>query len=208
MTTPVGAPNADFRSMKLASLVRNSWMMATRGAFALAFGAVLSLWPDPTLPLVVVLFAIYAMLDGAWAIGAAIWACDRRRFETWPVALEGLASLVLGAVALLWPLVPREFISFVAIWGVVTGALELLTALAVPRHRATHWLMGSAGICSVFLAVLVMLIPLADAVSIVYLIASYAIIFGVLTMSAAVRFRDTHAGDMVLDRRASHIDRP
>jgi uncharacterized membrane protein HdeD (DUF308 family) len=179
--------------MTMASLVRNWWMMATRGAFAMAFGGVLSLWPNPTLPLVVLLFAVYAMVDGAWAIGAATWASERgRRFETWPVALEGLASLVLGAVALLWPFVPREFIYVVAIWGIVTGALELLTALAVPRHRATHWLMGTSAICSLFLAVLVMLVPLADAASIVYLIAAYAIVFGVLTMSAAVRFRDTH----------------
>jgi uncharacterized membrane protein HdeD (DUF308 family) len=189
--------------MRMASLVRNWWMMATRGAFALAFGAVLSLWPDPTLPLVVVVFAIYAMLDGAWGIGAAMWAFERgRRFETWPVALEGLVSLVLGVVALLWPFVPRAFIYFVAIWGVVTGALELLTALAVPRHRAAHWLMGTGGICSLFLAVLMLLVPLADAASMVYLIASYAIIFGALTMSAAVRFRDTH------DRRAAHVGRP
>ena len=189
--------------MSMAPLVRNWWMIATRGALALAFGAVLSLWPNPTLPLVVVLFAIYAMLDGAWGIGAAVWASERgRRFETWPVALEGLVSLVLGVVALRWPFLPREFIYFVAIWGVVTGALELLTALAVPRHRAAHWLMATGGLCSLFLAVLVLLIRRADAVSIVYLIASYAIVFGALTMSAAVGFRDTHA------RRASHVDQP
>lgn len=193
----------------MASLVRNWWMMAARGALAMTFGGVLSLWPNATLPLVVVLFAIYAMVDGAWAIGAATWAFERgRRFETWPVVLEGLASLILGAVALLWPLVPREFIYFVAIWGIVTGALELLTALAVPRHRATHWLMGTSGVCSLFLAVLVMLIPLADAASVVYLIASYAIIFGVLMMSAAVRFRDTHVIDVTLERRVPHIKRP
>jgi uncharacterized membrane protein HdeD (DUF308 family) len=180
-------------AMTMSALVRNWWMMAARGLFAMAFGAVLSLWPNPTLPLVVMLFAVYAMLDGAWAIGAATWASGRgRRFETWPVALEGFASFGLGAVALLWPFVPRGLIYVVAIWGLVTGALELLTALAVPRQRATHWLLGTSAVCSLFLAVLVMLVPFADAVSMVYLIAAYAIVFGVLTMSAAVRFRDTH----------------
>jgi uncharacterized membrane protein HdeD (DUF308 family) len=187
------APVRRLRAMRMAPLVRNWWMMATRGALAMAFGAVLSLWPNATLPVVVVVFAVYAILDGAWAIGAATWASERgRRFETWPVALEGLVSVGIGAVALLWPFVPRTFVHIVAVWGIVTGALELLTALAVPRERAAHWLMGTSGVCSIFLAVLVLLIPLADEASVVSLIAAYAIVFGVVTMSAAVRFRDTH----------------
>ena len=131
--------------MRMAALVRNWWMMAARGVFAMAFGAVLSLWPGVTLPVVVVLFSAYAMLDGAWAIGAAVWAAERgRRWDAWPVALEGIASLAIGGVALVSPSVPRQLIYVVAFWGLVTGGLELLTALSVPRHRALHWIMGTA----------------------------------------------------------------
>jgi uncharacterized membrane protein HdeD (DUF308 family) len=179
--------------MSMATLVRNWWMMAARGVFAMAFGAVLVFWPSVTLPLVVVLFAGYAMLDGLWAVGAATWAAERgRRWEAWPVALEGLASFAIGVVALVSPLVPRQFIYVIAFWGLVTGGLELMTALAVPRHRALHWLMATAAVSSLFLAALIMLVPLADAASGVALIAVYTIIFGVLMISAAVRFRDAH----------------
>jgi uncharacterized membrane protein HdeD (DUF308 family) len=166
-------------------------MMAIRGALAMAFGATVALWPDVSLPVVVVLFALYAILDGAWAIGAATWTSERGfALDAWPVALEGLFGVVVGAMALVWPSVPRDFVHVVALWGAATGALELLISPFVPRDRAAHWLLATAGVCSVFLAVLVLLLPLAGGALVVRLVASYAIIFGVLVMSAAVGFRD------------------
>jgi uncharacterized membrane protein HdeD (DUF308 family) len=177
----------------MATLVRNWWMMAARGVFAMAFGAVLVLWPTVTLSVVVALFAAYAMLDGAWAMAAATWTAERgRRWDAWPVAVEGLASLAIGVLALVSPWVPRQWIYVIAFWGLVTGGLELLTALAMPRQRAVLWIMGTAAVSSLFLAALIMLVPLADAASGVALIAAYTITFGVLMISAAVRFRDAH----------------
>jgi uncharacterized membrane protein HdeD (DUF308 family) len=177
--------------MTAAALMSRWWMMATRGGLALAFGGMISLWPNPTLPFVVVLFALYAMVDGAWAIISAVSVSERGHWlDPWPVALEGAISVAIGAVALWWPSVPHEFVQIVAMWGVITGALELLTASALPRSRAAHWLMGTSGICSIVLAMLMLLIPLADATHVMYLIAAYGIIFGVLTMSGAVHFRD------------------
>lgn len=76
--------------MRATALAPKWWMMVTRGALALAFGGAISLWPNPTLPFVVVLFASYAMLDGAWAIAAAVSVSQRGRWlARWPVALGG-----------------------------------------------------------------------------------------------------------------------
>jgi uncharacterized membrane protein HdeD (DUF308 family) len=195
--------------MTMTTLVRNWRLMAARGVFAMAFGAVLALWPTATLSFVVVLFAGYAMLDGLWAVGAATWAGERgRRWDAWPVALEGLVSFAIGVAALVSPWVPRQFIYFVAFWGLVTGALELVTALAVPRDRAVHWLMGTAAVSSLFLAALIMLVPQADTASGVALVAAYTIIFGCLMISAAVRFRDMHRKAATLHRSAVMSGRP
>ena len=186
--------------MTMKTLVRNWRLMAARGVFAMAFGAVLALWPTATLSFVAVLFAGDAMLDGLWAVGAAMWAGERgRRWDAWPVALEGLASFAIGVAALVSPWVPRQFIYFVAFWGLVTGALELVTALTVPRDRAVHWLMGTAAVSSLFLAALIMFVPQADTASGVALVAAYTIIFGCLMISAAVQFRDMHRTAATLD---------
>ncbi len=175
--------------MQLATLVRNWWMMAVRGALAILFGLTLGLWHGLTLPTLVVLFAAYAVLDGLWAIGAATRAAGRS-FDTWPVALEGVVSVVLGGIAMLWPFVSHEFLYVVAFWGFLTGALEILTAVAMPRETAGHWLFGTGGVSSVFLALLVLVMPRAGAAGVVRLIAIYAFVFGVLVSLAAIRFRD------------------
>jgi uncharacterized membrane protein HdeD (DUF308 family) len=127
--------------MTLEVLARNWWMMALRGGLAAAFGLTLLAWPDATLSIVVVLFGAYAVLDGLWAVISAA-AVPRPSIGRLAIAVEGLVSLGLGALALVWPFVSREFVQLVAGWGVLTGILELITAAAVPRERPGHWLMA------------------------------------------------------------------
>jgi uncharacterized membrane protein HdeD (DUF308 family) len=187
--------------MGVKTLVRNWWMVAIRGLLAIAFGLALLLWPSVSLPIVVVLFGVYAMLDGVWAVASAIRVADRR-VDSWPVAVEGLASVVLGFTALAWPFVSREFIYVVSTWGIATGALEIITALRMSRETAAHWLWGTAGVASVFLGGLILMLPHADVVDVMYAIAAYALLFGGVVSGAAVRFRAVRGPvPRILDRQ-------
>ena len=185
------SPEAGSSSTTSESLARSWWLMATRGGFALVFGGLLLAWSEPTLSIVVTLFGAYAVLDGLWALGAAAWA-SRRSVTALAVGLEGLVSLGLGVLALAWPFVPREFIQLVAGWGVFTGILEIVAAAGMPRETAGHWLLGTAGVCSLFLAVLVLMVATADVGRAVTVIAGYAMVFGVMVVLAALRFRSEH----------------
>ena len=53
-------------------LARNAWMLVARGIFAVIFGLVARLWPGITLAALVLLFGVYALMDGIFAIAAAI----------------------------------------------------------------------------------------------------------------------------------------
>jgi uncharacterized membrane protein HdeD (DUF308 family) len=173
--------------MNLAPLVRNWWMMAIRGGLAIAFGLAVLLWPGVTLSDVVVLFGVYAVLDGAWTIGAGARA-SARLFDAWPVVLEGAVSVALGLLALLWPFVPRGVVYVLAGWGLITGVLELVAAVRLPREGAGHWLLGTAGLSSLFLAGLILLLPRADSDVVVRVIATYAQVFGSVLLLAALLF--------------------
>jgi uncharacterized membrane protein HdeD (DUF308 family) len=186
--------------MTPAILARNWWMVAVRGGLAVLFGLTLLVWPEVTLWVVVLLFGAYAILDGLWAVASATWA-STRSLVALPVLAEGLVSLTLGVVALSWPFVSREFIFVVAGWGVLTGLLELLAAAAIPREAAGHWLLGTAGVCSLFLAVLIVMLPEADAASTVVVIGGYALVFGVMVMLAAIRFRGEYRAVATLPAR-------
>ena len=173
--------------MNLSSLMRNWWMIAIRGVLAIGFGLAVLLWPRVTLPTVTVLFGVYALLDGVWTIAAARHA-TARLLEAWPVVLEGAVSIGLGLLALMFPFVPRQFIYALAAWGVITGVLELIAAIRLPREGAGHWLLGTAGVSSLFLALMILLLGHADTDFVVRVIATYAQVFGVALLIAALLF--------------------
>lgn len=185
--------------MNLTALVRNRWMLAVRGGLAIAFGLLVLVWPNITLSVVVLLFGVYAIVDGAWTVAAGIRA-SARVFDAWPVVLEGVASITLGALALGWPWRVGPFVSVLASWGLATGVLELLAAIYLPREGAAYWLLATAGLSSLFLAGLLLLVPHADADFIVRTIAVYAQVFGIALLAAAVCFPRGAAGGYVESR--------
>lgn len=173
--------------MPMEALARNAWMMAIRGGLAILFGFAL-LMPGVTFGMAVVLFGAYAILDGVWAI-ASVFRAARPAIGSLAVTAEGLVSVALGMVALTWPMVPRDVIHLVAGWGMMTGILEITGAAAIPRERVASWLLGTAGVTSLFLAILIQMMTGADVARAVYVIAGYAIAFGVVVILAAYSFR-------------------
>jgi uncharacterized membrane protein HdeD (DUF308 family) len=181
--------------MTMRSLVRNWWMMAIRGALAIAFGIAVHAWPDVTLSTIVVIFGGYALADGAWAIAAGVHA-SARVLDAWPVVLEGVVSIALGLVALFQPFLPREVIWELAAWGIITGSLEVIIAADVPHSRPGYWLLITGAAASVFLAVLIVLLPHAAVELVARIITAYAQVFGIVLVFAAMDFarqRGAHA---------------
>jgi uncharacterized membrane protein HdeD (DUF308 family) len=172
----------------LLTLGRNWWMVAARGILAVLFGALMMSTPDASLNLLVAVFGLYALLDGAWAIASALWV-TRTWFTAWPVLFEGTASVAVGAFALGWPVVPRELVFAIATWGVVTGAMELVAAFRLATPAAGRWLLATGGACSLFLAGLILTLPHAMTPRIVRIMGIYAVAFGISLWAAALSFR-------------------
>ena len=141
----------------------------------------------PALPfnLLVAIFGVYAVLDGAWAVASALWV-SRMSFATWPVLFEGAVSLGVGSLALGWPLVPRDAVRAIAVWGLLTGVLELVAAARLARRRAGYWLLLTGGVFSLFLAGLILMLPRALEPSVVWAVS---IIEGRLPPGVVIRSR-------------------
>ncbi|HXJ81415.1 MAG TPA: DUF308 domain-containing protein [Candidatus Methylomirabilis sp.] len=84
-------------------------MMATRGILAVLFGVVVALWRIPVFDAVIVSFGTYAIVDGILALASALRAA-RPRTAGWPIAFEGVVSVVLGVLAFTWPFFPQRVI--------------------------------------------------------------------------------------------------
>ena len=177
--------------MTVDSLVRNWWMIAIRGFLAITFGIIVYVWPDVTLSMIVIVFGAYAIADGVWAIAAGVHA-SARIIDGWPIWLEGVVSVGLGVVALFHPFFPRRILWELAAWGMATGVLEIIMAAGVPRSRPAHILLLTGAASSVFLAVLLLMLPYAGGPTIVRIISAYAQVFGVVLILAAADFAREH----------------
>lgn len=175
-------------------LARNWWALLIRGIAAVLFGILALVLPGLTLQVLVLLFGAYALVDGIFALVAAAQALNRRRsFEWrgvgWPI-VEGIAGIIAGLLTFFWPRVTAfVLLYFIGAWAIVTGITEIIQAVALRRIIRNEWLLILSGAASVVFGILVYLFPGAGALTIVWLIGAYAIVFGILLIGLSLRLR-------------------
>jgi uncharacterized membrane protein HdeD (DUF308 family) len=165
-------------------------MLALRGLAAIVFGVLAFVWPDITLFALVLLFGAYMLVDGIFAIVAAVRAAGREA-RWWLLLIEGVLGVLAGLVAAFWPgLTALALLYFIAAWAIVSGILEVIGAIRLRREIEGEWALGLSGALSVLFGILLVVIPApAGLLSLVWLIGAYALVFGVLLLVLAFRLR-------------------
>jgi uncharacterized membrane protein HdeD (DUF308 family) len=168
---------------------RNWWVLVLRGIFAVLFGVLAIIWPSIALAVLVLLFGVYALVDGVLAIWTAF--SSRKKTEKWWVALlEGVAGIAAGAVVLIWPGITAMILLFlIAGWAVITGIFEILAAIRLRKQIENEWFLVLSGLVSIVFGVAIGVWPRVGLLTLVWLIAIYAILFGVLIGILGFRLR-------------------
>jgi uncharacterized membrane protein HdeD (DUF308 family) len=167
----------------------SAWMLILRGAIALLFGVLAILWPGITLLVLVTLFAAYALLGGVVSIVAAL-KVRRAERRWWLPLLLGIVSVVAGVAALVYPaLTALVLVLVMGANALVTGALDIAMAIRLRRVLQGRWLLVLSGVLSVVFGVLVLLVPGAGAVALVWLVSLHATLTGVLLLGLGFRMR-------------------
>jgi uncharacterized membrane protein HdeD (DUF308 family) len=181
-----------------ALLARNWWALALRGVAAIVFAVLAFALPGITLAVLIVLFGAYALIDGIFAIVSAIRAAQGHR--PWgSFLIEGAVGILIGLVTFFVPGVTLAFlVALVAIWAIVTGVFEIAAAVRLRRHLPGEWLLILSGVLSVIFGVLIFIAPIAGALVIVWWLAAYAMLFGILLLALAFRLRGLHRGGLTL----------
>jgi uncharacterized membrane protein HdeD (DUF308 family) len=129
--------------------------------------------------------------------------------DWWVFAIRGIAAIVFGILAFIWP--ARTITVLVLLFGayVLVDGVALLVALirgdAVARRHA--WAVAIMGVLGIVAGVLTFLLPGLTALSLLYLVAFWAIATGVFQVIAAVALRRELDGEfwMVLGGVASIV---
>lgn len=170
-------------------LSRSWWLLLLRGLAAIVFGVLTWFQPGISIAALVLLFGAYSMSDGILGVWTAI--IGRKDHEHWWVLLlEGLLGIGVGVLTFLVPgITALALLFYIAIWAIATGVLEIVAAIRLRKDIKGEWALILAGLASVLFGVLLVAQPAAGALALLWLIASYAIVFGVLLVVLAFKAR-------------------
>ena len=181
---------AGFNGAIAKTLAVDWWVFLVRGVVAVLFGILAFVWPGITLLALVLLFGIYAIIDGIMSLTRAFSASKRRQSWIWPV-LGGVVSIAAGIVTFVWPhLTALVLLFIIAAWAIVEGISEISAGIALRREISNEWVLIVGGVISVLFGALLFARPGAGALAVVWLIGFYAVVIGVQRIALAFRVRD------------------
>jgi len=170
-------------------LSRRWWLLLLRGLAAIIFGVITWVMPGISLAALVLVFGAYCLADGILAVWTAV-AGAKEHEHWWVLLLEGLLGIGIGILTFLAPgITALALLFYIAIWAIATGVLEIVAAVRLRREINNEWLLLLAGLASVVFGTLLAAFPGAGALSVLWLIGGYAIVFGVLLLILAFKVR-------------------
>ena len=174
----------------ITTLARNWGVLALRGLCAIIFGILAFVWPGITLGALVLLYGAYALVDGILAIIAAVSKREGSGLPWWALLLQGLLGIAAGIVTFAWPGITALVLLFlIAAWAIVTGIFAIIAAIRLRKEIQGEFWLALSGVLSIVFGVLLFARPGAGALAVVWLIGSYAIIFGILLLFLAFRLK-------------------
>jgi uncharacterized membrane protein HdeD (DUF308 family) len=169
---------------------RHWWVLALRGAIAVLFGVMAIVWPGITVLALVVLWGIYAVIDGITGLSMAFTARRVPDPQRWLYGLLGLAGLIAGLISIFWPeITALVLLVIIASWAVVAGVLQLIAAFRLRKEITGEWFLALSGAVCIVLGVLLFTQPTTGAVALVLAIATFALVWGVSLILLGFRLR-------------------
>jgi len=176
---------------RFAGIISQNWStLLLRGLAAIIFGILTFVLPGSSLIALVLLFGAYSFVDGIFSISAAM-AGRKTHEDWWVLLLGGIVGVIIGILTFMAPNYTALFlVLYIAIWAMSTGISLIALAIRLRKAMRGEWVLILAGIVSLFYGILLVMQPAAGALALLWIIGSYAIVFGILLVVLAFRVRD------------------
>jgi uncharacterized membrane protein HdeD (DUF308 family) len=173
----------------MQQFARNWWAVLIRGLFGIALGLMAFFWPGATLAAIVMVFGIYAIVDGVFLIAAGARVSHDGR-HAWPPVVEGILGVLIGLAALFMPLATALAFAFlVAAWAIVRGGMEIAAAFALRKTITGEWVLGAVGVLSILLGLAIFIAPGAGLLAWIWMVGAYGLVTGIMLIGLAFRLR-------------------
>jgi uncharacterized membrane protein HdeD (DUF308 family) len=168
----------------MTTLARSWITWVIRGIVAILFGVLTIFRPGASIAIIVLLFGIWALFDGAMLLSFAFRTDGRKGPFVW----RGLVSIAAGVFALFLPHVTAlSLYLLVGAWAIVAGITELIVAAQVRKDGLNVGGLVFAGVLAIACGIALVALPQIGVIALLGLIAGFAIVEGVALISAGVR---------------------
>jgi uncharacterized membrane protein HdeD (DUF308 family) len=186
----VSTTAADAVTERISEVLKEKWwVLLLRGLIAVAFAVMIWLQPAISLKALIILFGAFAFADGLLGVWGA-FSSRKDRDNWWLLMLWGLVGIGIGLITFVAPQVTAlALLFYIALWAIVTGILEIIAAVKLRKEIEGEWLLGLAGLLGVVFGILLISRPGVGVLAVLWLIAAYSLIFGVLLVVLAFKVR-------------------
>ena len=117
----------------------------------------------------------------------------------WALALRGLAAVIFGVLAFIWPHITLTVLVFLfGAYALIDGALAIIAGLRSHGEVKRWWLLLIEGILSVAAGIFAFVAPPITALILLVLIACWAIVTGAFEIGAAIQLRKYVQGEWLM----------
>lgn len=190
----------DMRKIEEELKKRKWWEKVAVGVIALIFGIIAFAWPGITLLTLTILFGSFALLMGFFSLFTGIMGGEMKQAR-WLFVVQGILGIVIGIIALAWPGMTLLVLAYlIGAWAMVFGIFEIIAGIWTPQeaigafNKMSKGLLLVSGLLSLIFGILIILYPEPGLVAIIWIIAAYAIILGVINIVLGLQQRKSAAG--------------
>jgi uncharacterized membrane protein HdeD (DUF308 family) len=163
------------------------WTLGLRGLVAILFGIAAFAWPGLTLAVLITLFGAFMLVNGVFGVVAGV------RMGSWFFGLNGVIGIIAGLLTFFWPgVTATALVVIIGVWAIMAGVVEIMGAIQLRKVIDNELLLGISGLLSVIFGIVLVVQPAVGALSLVWIIGSYAMVIGILLIMLAFRLRGSN----------------
>ena len=175
--------------MLIETVKRHWWVPVLRGIAAIIFGVIAFTHPVMAAATLVLFFGAWVLIDGLFRVIGSVGHRASDPDWGWQLVI-GILGIIIGLLTFHAPGVTAlALVIYIAAWALMIGVTEIALAIKMRREIKGEWLLILMGLASIVFAALLLWNPVAGAAALIWIIAWYAVIIGVLAIIFGFRLR-------------------
>jgi uncharacterized membrane protein HdeD (DUF308 family) len=117
----------------------------------------------------------------------------------WALALRGVLAILFGLIALLMPgITLAVLVMLFGVYALIDGIFACIAAARTHDRAERGGALLIEGALGIIIGLLALVYPISTAMAVIYLVAAWAVVTGILEIAAAVHLRRAIEGEWVL----------